>query len=355
MWKSTDGKSKRNNHDDDAAKVTPPTAQPTKKWPCRGSNYLFYKGVKPMKPSGHYIDEVYEWDFERLEYEHTFIQWLFPMFEGNGVNWCASALEKDEAAFMRKDIEIARRVIKSYRLMLRFYGIQLLDEMTGAVARLSDIPTWKDRYENLNWSGHNNLRITRIITSLGQLGFEKYRRPLIEFFTKEIEDNNQLRNCTDSLKHFWKRLLDYDSHWFLSKTKERASDREPSIFFATPAQSTIPPQISECTASCSNTETNTTTITTTASSAAVLTSTQEATQQTPQDTPASSVIDKHPSTSSSDTQTQTPTQPTGTPDVSDETPHETKNSEPMIEEAGTHPKTKPKDSDNGVSDSSDNE
>jgi hypothetical protein len=42
--------------------------------------------------------------------------------------------------------------------MLNFYGIRLVSEVTGEVARWPGI--WRDRYDNLNWSGHNNLRIS---------------------------------------------------------------------------------------------------------------------------------------------------------------------------------------------------
>lgn len=90
------------------------------------------------------------------------------MFEGNGVNWDAYRLEKEEAKFMREDIEIAKRVVKVYRMMLHFYGMELLDERTGvtvtfvkiivlgSVGRFGDDKIRIERYDNLNWSGGQN-------------------------------------------------------------------------------------------------------------------------------------------------------------------------------------------------------
>jgi hypothetical protein len=49
--------------------------------------------------------------------------------------------------------------------MLNFYGLRLVSEVTGEVARWPGI--WRDRYDNLNWSGHNNLRISTLSTPSG--------------------------------------------------------------------------------------------------------------------------------------------------------------------------------------------
>lgn len=38
-------------------------------------------------------------------------------------------------------------LLKSYKLMLDFYGIELCDEKTGEVQRASN---WRDRFNNLN-------------------------------------------------------------------------------------------------------------------------------------------------------------------------------------------------------------
>eukprot|EP01105_Mastigella_eilhardi_P006119 TRINITY_DN17730_c0_g1_i1.p1 TRINITY_DN17730_c0_g1~~TRINITY_DN17730_c0_g1_i1.p1 ORF type:complete len:347 (-),score=125.29 TRINITY_DN17730_c0_g1_i1:70-1110(-) len=215
------------------AGATVATAAAAAVLPCRGPNYKFYKNRAKMQPIHKTIEQVLtEWDddFETLEWEHTFIQWFFPMFEGNGVNWHAHALDKGEARHMRRDMEVAQRVVRVYRLMLHFYGMELLDERTGEVGRHPTEKVRVEQYRNLNFSGHNNLRITRIITSLGQLGFVAYRRPFVEFLKKEVE-HGDLKHCSGSLRDFWMRLLDPSTTWYTKKTCESPEDREPSVFF----------------------------------------------------------------------------------------------------------------------------
>ncbi len=99
----------------------------------------------------HQFHDYWWADYRRLEYEHSFIQWLFPVFESSGVNWDAEALCKvrsiqlapfsfffsffffglvltlarpgfsavqSEAKLMREDFDIATRVIRSYRYVV---------------------------------------------------------------------------------------------------------------------------------------------------------------------------------------------------------------------------------------------
>ena len=78
---------------------------------------------------------------------------------------------KAGARQIRSDAQMSERVIRSYRLMLRFYGMRLADERTGAVER--DPEDDGSRIGNFNNSPHNFLRISRILTSLGELGFHR--------------------------------------------------------------------------------------------------------------------------------------------------------------------------------------
>lgn len=59
------------------------------------------------------------------------------------------------------------RVLQSYRLMLDFYGMELVSEATGEVRRGRN---WEAQYANLNAYSHNYLRITRILKFLGEVG-----------------------------------------------------------------------------------------------------------------------------------------------------------------------------------------
>jgi hypothetical protein len=104
-------------------------------------NYRFYRGEISSQPDGDFVDNIHtKWDGDndRLEYHHGYIQWLFPVFENAGMNFQSSPLSKTGAALIRADADCCRRVIKSYRLILRFYGFALVDERTGALQRHPD-------------------------------------------------------------------------------------------------------------------------------------------------------------------------------------------------------------------------
>ncbi|XP_068120688.1 opioid growth factor receptor-like [Hyperolius riggenbachi] len=165
-------------------------------------NVRFYRNEIPFQPNGTLIELLhYYWkdDYYELEMNHNYIQWLFPLRE-RGVNPYASPLTPHEIQVMRSDDVIRRRLLQSYKLMLGFYGIMLLDENTGDVWRAEN---WMERFHNLNTNTHNNLRITRILKCLGELGYEHFQAPLVRFFLEETLCSGNLQNVKRSaLDHF---------------------------------------------------------------------------------------------------------------------------------------------------------
>ena len=195
-------------------------------------NYLFYRNEIPCKPDGDYCDNIHQkWakDFARLEMHHGYIQWIFPVFENAGMNFESKPLSKEGAALIRKDPACARRVIKSYEMMLNFYGFKLADEKTGRI-ELDNEP--EDRLDNLNCSAHNWLRVSRIITSLGELGFRRYKQPLIEALQRQVQNPQGIPNAARSCNDFWAPLVSGEGEpWYQRKTREDAADREESCIF----------------------------------------------------------------------------------------------------------------------------
>lgn len=168
------------------------------------------------------------------------------------------------------------------RLMLHFYGFVLADERTGRLERDVDP---EERLENLNYSAHNWLRVSRIITSLGevprqrleprwpapattapalasprrQLGFARYKQPLIERLEAEVASGaigNAARSCEDCVctglhpapppaspcrrgvrgasrvLTVWKPLVTGEGEaWYAGKTLEEPADREECVLF----------------------------------------------------------------------------------------------------------------------------
>ncbi|KAL1021461.1 hypothetical protein UPYG_G00013560 [Umbra pygmaea] len=177
-------------------------------------NLNFYLNKYPSSPDDISIDLFHkEWktDYKRLERVHSYIQWLFPLREP-GVNYMASELTKKEIQAFRESEEAKKRLVESYELMLGFYGIQLVNKETGEVKRADN---WRERFTNLERNMHNNLRITRILKSLGELGFEHYQSPLVRFFLEET----LVKRTLSSVK---RSVLDY----FLFAVRDKKKRRE---------------------------------------------------------------------------------------------------------------------------------
>ena len=57
---------------------------------------------------------------------------------------------------------------------------------------------------------HNYLRITRILKSLGELGYEHYKRRFVGFLLREALEEKTLGNCLDSCLDFWVNTIKDD-------------------------------------------------------------------------------------------------------------------------------------------------
>ncbi|KAG7323788.1 hypothetical protein KOW79_013490 [Hemibagrus wyckioides] len=179
----------------------------------RMPNLKFYLNEIKSSPDDVYIETFHsEWksDYKRLERVHSYIQWLFPLREP-GVNYLATELTKKEIQAFQESEEAKRRLVDSYELMLGFYGIQLTDRGTGDVRRAEN---WRERFANLERNMHNNLRITRILKCLGELGFEHYQAPLVQFFLEETLVKKNLSSVKRS-------VLDYFLFAVRNKQKRR--------------------------------------------------------------------------------------------------------------------------------------
>ncbi|XP_053782959.1 opioid growth factor receptor isoform X2 [Desmodus rotundus] len=160
-------------------------------------NLSFYRNEIEFLPNGCLIETILQdWkdDYDTLEDSHSYIQWLFPLREP-GVNWHAKPLTLREIQEFKSSKEARERLVRAYELMLGFYGIELQDRDSGAVRRAHN---YQKRFQNLNWHSHNNLRITRILKSLGELGLERYQAPLVRFFLEETLVHRQLPGVRQS-------------------------------------------------------------------------------------------------------------------------------------------------------------
>ncbi len=178
----------------------------------KNSNYLFYSNQLRSSPNRFLIDEFHrDWfgQYTDLELEHGFIQWIFPLFE-SGMNFSSQVLQRHEVEKMRADDKIRQRIIKSYELMLDFYGFQLLSPITGEVIRSAN---YQIRFHNLVRHPHNFLRITRILKSLGEFGLEHLKlgwclRLLLEIQEKTLKSMSLIKSAQSYW--FWTLRSEFD-------------------------------------------------------------------------------------------------------------------------------------------------
>lgn len=193
-------------------------------------------GTTQHDPNSH----EYRWDgeYDILERKHGFIQWLylsffhpvpqthrsssFPIRE-HGMNFESQPLQPHELEAMKADPVIIERIISSYRLMLDFYGMRLVSTETGLISRSLPPRNYASRYNNLMrtyrknpphlayssssfpGSTHNNLRISRILKCLSEVGLERLNAGFLLHVLNEQSENQQLltRMLCSSMDRWW--------------------------------------------------------------------------------------------------------------------------------------------------------
>jgi len=151
------------------------------------------------------VHQKYYAQYEFLEENNLYMEWLFPIYGSAGINPQTKPLSMQEAELLKSNIQCSIRVVKSYKLMLNYFGMKLVNDATGEIGR--DPQNWEARYCRTNTCTNNNIKITRMLKSLGQLGFERYQKRFVEHLKTEVEEHGLLKNCRDSLKNYWKNYL----------------------------------------------------------------------------------------------------------------------------------------------------
>lgn len=131
----------------------------------------FYLGEKP-DAEGRMIQQIWNWDYEDLECQHDYVQWLFPLPDRSAFHPDAPVLDKEVIQAFHTNARLRENLLKSFHVMLRFYGMQGSKDSEG-----NFLVTKSEEYSERKqkWLGpldHNYLRITRILKCLMALGFE---------------------------------------------------------------------------------------------------------------------------------------------------------------------------------------
>ena len=133
----------------------------------------FYLGEQPDS-EGRMIQEIWAWNFDELECEHDYIQWLFPLPEKSFFNSSAPVVNQEVIEAFHANTQLRENLFKSFNLMLGFYGLQGGEDNEGqfVVTKSAEYPVRKKEW--ICPLDHNYLRITRILRCLMVLGLERY-------------------------------------------------------------------------------------------------------------------------------------------------------------------------------------
>ena len=125
----------------------------------------FYRGGPDTW--GRTLDDIRAWDHARLESQHDFIQFLFPLREPSAVVAEAPLVTDQTVAAFAADPTLRANLAASLNVMLDFYGLRH-DHSAERIERSDFFPRRAQMW--LTPRNHNFLRLTRILTSLRLLG-----------------------------------------------------------------------------------------------------------------------------------------------------------------------------------------
>ena len=84
----------------------------------------FYEGTRGDY-RGRTLSDILRWSASKLESSHDYIQTLFPLPEGSGVNWDAPIIDRKVFDTFRSRHELRGKLRESFQRILWFYGFKL--------------------------------------------------------------------------------------------------------------------------------------------------------------------------------------------------------------------------------------
>lgn len=125
----------------------------------------FYQG-NGKSASNAALEEILSWSDQRLEAQHDYIQWLFPLASASRYNSNAPVLNSGLIGTLRTDPTVQKNYMRAFDRILKFYGFKRNQD--GSITPAANFPARFKEWGTPN--NHNFLRITRILTSLKLMG-----------------------------------------------------------------------------------------------------------------------------------------------------------------------------------------
>jgi hypothetical protein len=154
----------------------------------------FYRG-DGRDHRGRLLSHIHQYSFDDLERHHDYIQWLFPLPEPSGANPWAPLLTEEDAAAFQGDESLRASLLRSFQLMLQFYGLEL--EAGADHVEIRRAAGFDDRRRIwLTPGNHNFLRLTRILRSLSLLGEGRHAAALLKCLDAIYADEARIIGTT---------------------------------------------------------------------------------------------------------------------------------------------------------------
>ena len=165
---------------------------------------IFYSG-DGVDHRGRKIEDIWSWNYGKLEQVHDFIQWIFPLNESSAYNSNAPILTAEEIDFFRDNKILKNRLLKSFDLILGFYGYT-----RNKYKENTDIFKSSDCEVRINeWvtpHNHNFLRITRILKSLSLLGLSTYAESFLNVLEELYSEKKHIIGLVTF--EYWKSAIE---------------------------------------------------------------------------------------------------------------------------------------------------
>ncbi|KAI0533115.1 opioid growth factor receptor conserved domain-containing protein [Xylaria digitata] len=163
--------------------------------------------AKGSDAHGRTLDEILGWSDDRLEYQHNYIQTVFPLPEESGFGHRAPVIDEETMLIFTQSPELKGNLLRALKRMLAFYGFDAKDKeghdyellITSKKNCEAGFSRWVARID------HNHLRITRIIRSLRVLGLESAAK---DFYNALIEVYKIVGTVGSNTIGYWTRALE---------------------------------------------------------------------------------------------------------------------------------------------------
>lgn len=158
----------------------------------------FYTSGK-ANAHGFTLDQILKFTDSEMEQHHNFIQWIFPTSR-IGVDPQAPLLDRRLTAAASSDPTFRKNMLRSFDKMLSYYGLERKGQSVVKAANFSS----RQKFWLINGK-HNLLRMTRIITSMGDLGLKVEARSFAQCIIA-IHEKGEISGLGSSAS-YWKKAM----------------------------------------------------------------------------------------------------------------------------------------------------